>query len=298
MSPTPEQLMRRAGRISLATAAILIGLKGGAAWITGSLALIGTLVDSGLDLLVSMMSLLAIEAALQPADKEHRFGHGKAEGVAGLIQAMVVSLSAVGVGVYSAIHIVNPHPIETGTVGVGVLLISMTMTWALVRYQRYVVAETGSLAVQSDSMHYASDFVMDLGVLIAIVAATWGGVERADPICGLLVAGWVMKSAIEIGRNALDMLLDRELEDDERDAVLAIIRSHAAVKGVHDLRTHRSGRSPRFQFHLELDANLTLGQAHVISDEVEALIIAEFSLAQVLIHLDPDDIPHDEPVLH
>ncbi len=297
MRPSPEQLMRRAGRASFVTALTLIALKAYAAFHTGSLALAGTLMDSGLDLLVSLMSVIAIETAIQPADLEHRFGHGKAEGVAGLLQAIVVSLSAVALAGVSIYHLAEPTPVESGGIAVGVLLVSMAMTWILLRYQRYVFRETGSLAVKSDSMHYKSDFAMNGGVLLSIGLSVWGGFSWADPMCGLAVAAWVMKSAVDIGKGALDMLLDSELPDEERDRVLAIIGSHKEVRGVHDLRTRQSGRSPMFQFHLELDAEMTLARAHVISDEVEQLIHDQIGNAEVLVHLDPDDLPPDEPDL-
>ena len=297
MTTSPEQLMRRAGRASFVTALTLIGLKAYAAIETGSLALAGTLMDSGLDLLVSLMSVMAIETAIQPADLEHRFGHGKAEGVAGLLQAIVVSLSAIGLAGVSIFHLAEPAPVDSGELAVAVLLASMAMTWGLLRYQHYVYQATGSLAVKSDSMHYRSDFVMNGGVLLSIALTVWGGFSWADPLCGLAVAAWVMKSALDIGGSALDMLLDSELPDAERERVLQIIGSHSEVKGVHDLRTRQSGRSPMFQFHLELDAQMTLARAHVISDEVEQLIHDQIGNAEVLIHLDPDDLPPDEPDL-
>ena len=174
MAPSPEQLMRRAGRASFVTALTLIGLKAYAAMQTGSLAIAGTLMDSGLDLLVSLMSVMAIETAIQPADLEHRFGHGKAEGVAGLLQAIVVSLSAIALGGISVYHLGEPTPVQSGELAVGVLLASMAMTWGLLRYQHYVYRATGSLAVKSDSMHYRSDFLMNAGVLLSIGLSVWG----------------------------------------------------------------------------------------------------------------------------
>ena len=289
--------MRRAGRASFLTALTLIGLKAWAAWVSGSLALVGTLVDSVLDLLVSLVSVAAIETAIRPPDLQHRFGHGKAEGVAGLIQAVVVSATAVGLAVTSLVNLVNPSPVLSGGVAIGVLIASMLLTWALLSYQRRVVRLTGSMAVQADSMHYASDFAMNGGVLISIVLSTQLGWHYADPLAGLAVSAWVMHSAMEIGRESLDMLLDRELGDDMREKISAIIMSHPEVKGIHDLRTRRSGSHPIFQFHLELDAEMSLRHAHVISDEVEELLHAEIEGAHVLIHLDPDDLIPDEPVL-
>ena len=297
MSASPELLMRRAVRASFLTALTLIGMKAYAAVQTGSFAIVGTLMDSGLDLIVSVMSVLAVEAAIQPPDLEHRFGHGKAEGVAGLIQSIVIALSALALAVASTFHMLDPQPVESGGIAVVVLLASMAMTLGLLKYQGHVYRLTESLAVKADTMHYKSDFIMNAGVLLSIVASVWAGVTWADPFCGLAVAAWVMKSALDVGRESIGMLLDSELPDEEREKVLSIIRSHESVQGVHDLRTRKSGRSPMFQFHLELDSSMSLSVAHIISDEVEELIHEAIPNAEVLIHLDPDDLPPDEPDL-
>ena len=290
--------MRRAARASVCTAIVLCAIKGVAVAWTGSLALVGALVDSGLDLLASLVSLVAIETAIQPADKEHRFGHGKAEGVAGLMQAVAVTLAALVLAGKAALALHDPDHVANEEFGIVAIILSMAITFCLLRYQRYVVAQTQSLAVKSDSLHYASDFAMNGAVLVALIASAWLDWPLADPICGLAVAIWVMHSAWQIGSDALDMLLDREAEDEVRERVEAIVLAHTEVKGIHDLRTRRSGRALLLQFHMELDAQMPLGQAHVISDEVEGELLTAFAPAEVLIHLDPDDLEPDHLALH
>ena len=291
----PEEMMRRAGGASIFTAVVLVGLKGGAVWYTGSLAVSGSLVDSAMDLVASALTMVAILTSIRPPDEEHRFGHGKAEGIAGLAQALLVSLSALALGGASLLRLTNPVPVEQVGIGVAIISMSVVLTLALVWYQRKVVVATGSLSVAADSLHYTSDLVMNIGVLVALGASTILGWHLADPVCGALVAVWVLRSAMNIGSQSLDVLLDRELSNALRENILAWVGSPSEVKGVHDLRTRQSGRTPIIQFHMELDAQMSLGCAHRITEEVEALIMAQLSNAQVLIHLDPDDLPPDEP---
>lgn len=295
---SPERvakLMRRAAWLSVGTALGLIALKASAFAITDSLSLLASLVDSLLDLAASLVNAWAISHALRPADPQHRFGHGKAESLAGLAQAAIVGSSA-GVLAWQAVsRLTDPPPLQHGAVGVGVMALSMVATLFLVQHQRMVVRESGSLAIRADSLHYASDMLMNGAVIVSIGLSVWMGWRLADPICAILVAFWIAWSAFTIAREAVDVLMDRELDAEERSRIEQLAVRHPAVDGIHDLRTRRAGPQVHIQFHLELDARLTLGAAHTIADEVEAIVREGYGDAEVLIHIDPDDLPPDEP---
>lgn len=281
------RLMRRATYASVAVACALIAAKF-AAWMhTESVALLATLVDSLLDGVASLINMLAVRHALTPADDEHRFGHGKAEALAGLGQGALVAGSALFLFVEAIQHLITPQPIERSYAGIAVMLFSILMTVGLVMYQRRVVQRTGSLAVSADRLHYIGDVATNVTVLLALGLASLPGFLWVDAVGALLVAAVIVKSAIDIVRGAFDNLMDRELADGDREHVLAVIRRHPETRALHDLRTRQAGNQIFIQFHLELDPDLSLRDAHRISDEIEAELLAVFPGAQILIHQDP-----------
>ncbi len=280
------RLMRYATYASATVAATLILLKA-VAWVyTDSVSLLATLMDSCLDALASLLNLLAVRHALSPADREHRFGHGKAEALSGLGQSMFIAGSALFLVLESLRRLWSPHPLEMATVGVAVMAVSILLTLLLVGYQRMVVQQTGSTAIRADSLHYRTDLLINLGVLISLLLSQylWPGV---DALVALGIVGFLLHSVWEIIRNALDDLMDHELSSDARDSIKKVVRDHPRVKGMHDLRTRRSGLTTFIQLHLELDDHLTLFEAHAISDEVEARLRQLFPQAEILIHEDP-----------
>ena len=289
------RLIRRAARASLAVAAVLIAVKF-AAWLaTGSVAVLSSLVDSALDAIASAVNFIALRHALQPADREHRFGHGKAEAIAGLAQSAFVAGSALFLTVESVSRLIRPQEIAYGGAGIAAILLSMVLTFALVRFQSFVVARTGSTAIGADSLHYRADLLVNAAIVGALAAAAWLETSSIDPIVALLVAGYILRSAWAIMRTALDGLMDRELPDADRARIVAIVRSHPEVRGVHDLRTRRAGIQPFVQLHLELDGSMTLLEAHTVSDRVEAAIVAAFPGAEVIVHQDPEGIAEPMP---
>ena len=289
------RLIRRAARASLAVAAVLIAVKF-AAWLaTGSVAVLSSLVDSALDAIASAVNFIALRHALQPADREHRFGHGKAEAIAGLAQSAFVAGSALFLTVESVSRLIRPQEIAYGGAGIAAMLLSMVLTFALVRFQSFVVARTGSTAIGADSLHYRADLLVNAAIVGALAAATWLDTSPIDPLVALLVAGYILRSAWAIMRTALDGLMDRELPDADRARIVAIVRSHPEVRGVHDLRTRRAGIQPFVQLHLELDGSMTLLEAHAVSDRVEAAIVAAFPGAEVIVHQDPEGIAEPMP---
>lgn len=281
------QLLRRVTVASVAVAFSLIVVKSAAWFATDSVALLSSLVDSVLDSLASLVNLFAVRHALVPADREHRFGHGKAEPLAGLAQAAFIAGSAVFLVFESVNRIVHPVVVDHGNIGIGVMVVSLVLTLALVRYQRHVIRRTGSLAITADWLHYASDIVLNLSVIVALVLSTRFGLHIADPLFALAIAGYIIWSAARIALQSLHQLMDRELPDADRERILAICRAHGEVRNVHELRTRASGMDIFIQLHLELDGNLTLLQAHRVADDVELQLRREFPNADVIIHEDP-----------
>lgn len=291
------RLMRLATYASTATAALLIAAKL-AAWIaTGSVSLLSTLIDSALDLAASALNLMAVRQALQPADHEHRFGHGKAEALAGLGQAAFIVGSGGLLMVEAGGRLVHPEPVTHGEWGIAVMVFSILATFALVAFQRRVVARTKSLAISADSLHYAGDVAINASVIISLLLAMGPGWTVADPIFAIAIGIWLMINAAQIARGALDTLMDRELPDSDRERISALVLAHPEVQSMHDLRSRTSGRQGFIQLHLELPATLPLAEAHRIADEVEAAILAEYPRFDIIIHQDPAGSaePHRHP---
>lgn len=292
--PEKARLMRRATYASVLVALLLIGAKT-LAWLNdGSVALLASLVDSLLDGLASLVNLFAVHHALTPADDEHRFGHGKAEAIAGLGQGALVTGSAVFL-LYEAVQrLIAPEPATFNPASVAVMVFSIAVTAALVLYQRSIVKRTGSLAVTADRLHYISDLATNLTVILALVLAVQPGLSWVDAVCAIVVALVIAKSAIDIIRGALDNLMDRELGDADRDKILSVVRRHPETRALHDLRTRQAGLQVFIQFHLELDPDISLRDAHRITDEIETELHQLFPGAGVIIHQDPAGF--DEPV--
>lgn len=290
------QLMRWATYASVATALLLIFAKVIAYLLTGSVSLLSTLLDSLLDAAASMLNLLAVRHALTPPDREHRFGHGKAEPLAALGQSTFIAGSAVFLLVQAADRLITPHAITNTGVGLAVMAFSIAATLILVVFQRYVIRRTRSLAITADALHYASDLVVNGSVILALILVSVYGWQRADPIFGAGIGIYIVYTAWQIARSALDMLMDRELPDEDRKRIRSIAQAHAGVRAVHDLRTRASGPTTFVQLHLEVDGNMTLNEAHKIADTVEAEIRAAFPGAEIIIHEDPAGIEEARPV--
>ncbi len=282
-------LMRRATYASVAVALCLIIFKILAFLVTGSVALLSSLVDSLLDCLASILNLFAVRQSLVPADDEHRFGHGKAEPLAGLGQAAFITGSSIFLVLESINRIVNPKVVVQGEIGLLVMLFSLVATIALVTYQSYVARKTGSVAIKADSIHYFSDIALNTGVIIALLLTTYVGWELADPVIALLIALYIVSSAWKIIKQSLDQLMDRELLPEQRQVIIDLLESQTAIAGYHDLRTRTSGTDVFIQLHLDIDGSISLGQAHAIASEVESSLRTRFPTADILIHQDPVD---------
>lgn len=289
-----HRLMGLATRASLAVAVVLLALKV-FAWLSGgSVAMLASAVDSGLDALASAVTLLVVRWSLAPADHEHRFGHGKLEPLAGLVQAALVLTSAAALLRAAIDRLTHPAPVQAGWLGLGVMAVASAGTAILLRYQRKVVSQTGSTAIRGDSLHYATDLAMNAAVAVSI-AASWGlGWLWVDPVLGLVVAVLAGRSAAGIGWEAVQLLIDRELPDEDRRQIADIIKRHPEILGLHDLRTRRSGLQRFVQFHLEFPADISLREAHRIGHEIESEVCQLVTGAEVIVHFDP--MPdHDDP---
>jgi len=284
---TSARVTRQVARLSVATALILTGLKIVAWWLSDSVAILSSLADSGLDLTASLVTLAAVGYAATPPDEEHRFGHGKAEGFAALFQAMLVLVSATLVARESIARLIDPEPIARSGVAIGVMVISIALTLALIRAQTRAVARTGSVAVSGDRAHYMSDLLANAVVIFGVLATALTGFQRADGLAGLAVALWLGWAAFEVFRNSWDLLMDRELPDEDRARILELAADDARVLGVHQLRTRAMGPIVQVQFHADLNPDLTLAEAHRILVAAERRIMSEYPAADVLIHADP-----------
>ncbi len=290
-------LVHRAAYASISVALFLVVLKFFAFLVTDSVSLLASLADSGLDAIASLINFLAIRSALTPADAEHRFGHGKAEPLAGLAQFAFIAGSAAYLLIEVVHRFTTPHRIDNGATGLAVMAVSIVLTVALVAYQRHVVTKTGSIAIHADSTHYVGDVLTNLGVILGIVLAAYFDMPLADPFIGLAVAAVLGWSAWSVFRGSYDQLMDRELPDESRDRIKSIVRAHPEVLSLHDLRTRAAGLNTFIQLHIELDPNINLTRAHRISDEVECEICAAFPGAEVIIHQDPAGLETSIPAL-
>ena len=281
------RLMKRATYASVSVAAFMILLKL-VAWIaTDSVSMLSSLLDSLLDAAASILNLLAVRQAVTPADREHRFGHGKAEPLAGLGQAAFIGGSAMFLFIEAAHHLAQPVPTGNTMLGVAIMVVAIGVTLALVLYQRHVVQLTGSLVISADELHYRSDVILNGSVILSLVISGIAGWPYADPLFGIAIGLWIIYGAWQVARKAVGQLMDHELPDAERARIRAIALSHSEVTAVHDLRTRTSGPTAFIQVHIEMDGRMSLAEAHRVSDEVEAQLLAAFPRSEVIIHQDP-----------
>ncbi len=296
---SPEKrasLMRLATYASVAVAAVLILAKFGAWVMTDSVSLLSTLIDSLMDVAASLINLFAVRHALQPADREHRFGHGKAEPLSGLAQAAFISGSAAFLLIEAGERMFNPKTIENSDIGLATMVFAICATVILVIFQKYVVRRTGSVAIGADSLHYQADVLVNASVIVSLLLATELGWTTADPLFAIGIAAYIVWGAWRIARRALDQLMDHELPPEDRQRIYAIAANRAGVSDLHDLRTRTSGTQVFIQLHLEMDGKMTLREAHEISDQVMFDVQSAFPNAEVLIHADPEELEEEHAV--
>ncbi len=285
-----DRLKQRAALASVTVAVTLIALKAIAWWLSGAVAMLGSLMDSGLDLLASAVTLVAIRTALTPADDNHRFGHGKAEALSALFQSGVMATAAVLLMIESIARIGTTAPPSATGVVVWVSLISVIVTLGLVLFQRWVLAQTGSLAIAGDHLHYKGDLAMNVGVVAAALLSA-RGLPVADAVGGMAIAGYIAVSAYGVCRPAIDMLMDRELDAAARTDLIAVVSDVPGVAGCHDLRTRQSGSDQIIQLHIDVDGDLSVAEGHAIAERVRRAIESQHPGADILVHVDPVPAP-------
>ncbi|MDT0576845.1 cation diffusion facilitator family transporter [Croceicoccus sp. F390] len=292
-------LTRSAAVAGLGVALLLVFLKLWAVWRTGSAAMLGSLADTAIDLLASLATLLGVWIAARPADHDHRFGHGKAEALSALVQVVLISLSACGIAIQAVQRLSTGARTEAAGDGIAVSVIAIVATLALLGWQRHVIHRTGSIAIQTDHVHYKSDLLLNAGVILALLLDQYGGVRGADPVIALVIAGWLAWSAWGTSHVAIDNLMDKEWPVGRREDLLDVMRGHPALRGVHDLRTRTSGQKDFAQFHIAVDGAMTVAAAHDVIDDIENLLGSRFPDTEFLIHTDPFghcDAPSERPV--
>ncbi|PKF50017.1 CDF family cation-efflux transporter FieF [Enterovibrio nigricans] len=286
MNQKYARLVQMAAWAATITATVLLLMKIFTWWYTDSISLLASLVDSLIDLLASITNLVVVRYALQPADEEHRFGHGKAESLAALAQAAFIVGSAFFLVLSGFERLYNPADLHNPGVGVAVSAIATVFTGFLVLFQKWVVRKTGSQAISADSLHYQTDLLMNLAIMAALGLA-WYGIKMADAVFAIGIGIFILYSAVRMAYDAVQSLLDRQLPMEEQDKIMLLSSTVAGVHGVHDLRTRQAGPTRFIQLHLELDDELKLVDAHLIADEVEDRLEVAFPGADIIIHQDP-----------
>lgn len=284
--PQHAKLIKTAAIASVMVAILLVLLKALIWWLTGSVSLLAGLTDSLLDSLASLLNLIAIMIALKPADHNHRFGHGKAEALAGLGQAIFITISALLVGWQGVKHLLQPMPLVKAYWSILVMLFSLVITIALLIFQRYVIRKTASTAITADSLHYKSDILLNISILLALLLS-YHGWQQSDAFFGVLIACYILWSAYSVGKEAIAILMDKELPEKVVKQMLALAEAVPDVMGIHDLKTRKSGSHWFVQLHVELPATMSLFKAHQLCLQIRGVIQQQWPQADVIIHADP-----------
>ena len=283
-----NSLTARAALASVSAAVLLLGIKGFAAWQTSSIAMLGSLADTGIDLVASLVTLWGVRVAAAPADGDHRFGHGKAEALAALFQVVLIAISAMGIAIEAIGRIMHGAATTHADYGIAASLLAVLITVALVGYQRRVLAATDSIAIRTDNVHYESDLLLNGSVILALVLDQYLGLRGADPLFGVGIAVWLLWGAWGSATRAIDELMDKEWPEERRQRFLAVAAQHPELKGIHDLRTRSSGAHDFVQFHVWVASDMSVAEAHRVMDEVEAKLARAFPGVEILIHPDPE----------
>ena len=280
-------LVRSASIASLLVASTLIVLKYYGWVTTNSVSLLGSLADSLIDFLASVFVFVAISYSILPADAKHRFGYGKSEGLAAFVQSLLIGISGIYVCFEAIKRLLNPSQINQPSTAIWIILVSIVLTLALVMYQKYVVKKSKSIAIESDRYHYLTDTYINLSVLFSIAITGWTQFVFIDALVGLLISGVILYTSVTLLKKSFKILLDQEIQSDDRDRIREIALDHPKVLGFHDLRTRDTGREYIIQFHLELDPNMSLLESHEITDEVTDNILKLYPDSELIIHTDP-----------
>lgn len=285
-----SRLVIRATVASMATAAIIIIAKTIAWATTDSSSVLASLIDSLLDIISSFINFLAARYAMQPPDSEHRFGHGKAEDLAVLVQSSFFIISGIFVTIIAVKKIITPQELDNSELGVWLVIFSLAISALLMIYQTYVIKSTSSNIIKADRLHYFTDFFTNGAVIVSLFLSIFLKSKIIDPIFAIMIAIYMLYEAFKLFKEAFRNLMDHEFSETDKRLLQQIITSHKDVKGFHDLKTRHSGSKPIIQFHLEMDGEVSLYEAHTIAEAVETLIKQKFKNAEVIIHQDPEGV--------
>jgi ferrous-iron efflux pump FieF len=288
MTDERSRLTRGAAYASLGVALFLASLKGWAAWRTSSTAMLGSLADTLLDLFASLATLAGVWIAAQPADEHHRFGHGKAEALAAIVQVVLIAVSACGIAFHALQRLYSGTQTAAAQEGIAVSFLAILATLALLAWQRHVIRRTGSVAIRTDNVHYQSDLALNAAVIAALALDQFAGFAQADPLFGLAIAAWLLWGAWRASSEAVDHLMDREWPEEKRRRFIECAARHPELSKLHDLRTRTSGTRDFAQFHVNLPAVMSVGDAHHVIERVEEDLLREFPGTDLLIHIDPE----------
>ena len=292
-----SRLSTRAALASVALASVLLVAKAWAAYATDSTAMLGSLADTALDVIASLTTLMGVRIAAQPADLDHRFGHGKAEALVSLAQVALISASAVGIMWRAVDRLINRAQTEAMGTGIAVSVLALILTFVLLWYQRRVIASTGSVAIKTDNVHYKSDLMLNGSVIVALLLDQALHLSGADALFGIAIALWLAWGAYRASSEAIHQLMDREWPEDERRSFLDAAAEYPELQGLHDLRTRKSGTLRFVQFHVWVPADWTVQEAHDRLDHVEEQLQKRFPDTEILIHVDPEGQTDRETLL-
>ncbi len=294
---TPTRLNLSAGLMSATVAFILVAAKLWALAATGALSVAASLVDSGLDLMVSLAGLAAIAYAARPPDEDHAFGHSSAEDLAALGQSIIILVSG-GVIAWAAVARLlagPPGPIRDEASGIAVMILSIVLTTGLVLWQRRVIRATGNKVVRADQLHYLGDLIPNVGAILSLGASAWLGLQQIDSIVALGAAAMLVAGAVRIGKGAWDALMDRAAPPEMIAGIEEIARGWPGVQGFHDLKTRTAGSRVFVNLHIELDGGQSLHDAHATGAALRRAILKAYPQADVMIHKDPVGVtPHPD----
>jgi ferrous-iron efflux pump FieF len=284
------RLKRMAATASIGVGVILITIKLAAFWLTNAVSILSSLMDSFFDVLASSVAMMSIVHAATPADRNHRFGHGKLEALGALGQAIFILGSSILLLVESVRRFITPEPVTAPGIGMVVIVISLFLTAGLILFQRHVIKKTKSVALSADHLHYKGDIMMNFSVLAAIGLSAYTGWSYFDPIFAIGISLTLLFGAYKIGKESADILMDKELPREEREKIKALVLAHRDVASIHDLRTRSTGERVFIEFHLEMDGGMTLSRAHDITEELEVVLYKAFPKAEIMMHQEPAGI--------
>ena len=284
----------RVALLSVVSNTTLVVLKIVVGLLIGSVAVISEAIHSGIDLIAAVVALIAVRTSGKPADEKHPFGHGKIENISGTFEAWLIFLAAIWI-IYEAVHkFIRPAPIETASLGVAVMLVSV-LTNTVVSHQLFKVGnKTDSIALQADAWHLRTDVYTSAGIMAGLAIIWFGGkfapqydLNWIDPLCAIAVAFLIAKTAYDLTKESAQDLMDANLPHEEAFMRNLIQSSRPLIRGFHYLRTRKAGHQRFVEFHIQVDSEMTVNDAHRLTQELSGRFKLEFPDSTVTVHIEP-----------